>query len=622
MSECRWLIVYDNADSYELLRDYWPAPGSKGLALITTRNHALAYEPADRGKEVLPWDTETGSRFLLHLLSGHISSELLADEAKSAYNLSERLSGHALAISNMCGLIHRRSWTISELLEIYDGSRDFKDGLDIVWRLSFQNLRTESAALLSILCFCSPDSIPQQIIDRANVDDLPESLKWLSDQGRVSEAMEDLLTLALIKRDRSTRAFSIHRLIQTQFLRFKTPEDRQKSFCEASILMYDVFPKKPNNNKAVLYDVWSRCQQWLQHVLHLKNSFRKERSRDTGFYACKETCATWVQCQRFLLEQQNWTELEDLVTVNKIAMSTLPEQDSELYMLSATETHIAQMWARQGRFRIALESMLTARNIKLSASRVELQNVSYTEDHIGNFYASMGELDLALEWLKRSASTWQRWSESAGIEFHRPPLQRLSEGIALTYRRQFNEAAIELNQTLDEVMESEPFLWALAAYCKFSLGRLELLKKNYPVARDLFTESQHLWSEGDKSRTSPFNGAAWHRVACCDLLEGNVETALKYFRDARAVTMIHKEKMVGEHARCLYKTSEALYQIPGKEIEADKLVQEAEQLYWQRVRSPQFAAEGESTNEDADQTVQQKMITEEDYDALVFIHWR
>lgn len=48
---------------------------------------------------------------------------------------------------------------------------------------------------------------------------------------------------------------------------------------------------------------------------------------------------------RFLLETQNWRELEDLVAVNKIAMATLPDQDKEIYLLSSTEIHVASMWA-------------------------------------------------------------------------------------------------------------------------------------------------------------------------------------------------------------------------------------------------------------------------------------
>ena len=74
-SECRWLMVYDNAEVMDLIRAHWPA-ANRGQALITTRNHSFAFEPADGGLEIRTWDTETGSRFLLHLLSTDIAQSL------------------------------------------------------------------------------------------------------------------------------------------------------------------------------------------------------------------------------------------------------------------------------------------------------------------------------------------------------------------------------------------------------------------------------------------------------------------------------------------------------------------------------------------------------------------
>jgi hypothetical protein len=70
------------------------------------------------------------------------------------------------------------------------------------------------------------------------------------------------------------------------------------------------------------------------------------------------------------------------------------------------------------------------------------------------------------------------------------------------------------------------------------------------------------------------------------------------------VTNIHKDYMVGEHARCLYKLSQALYQDGEKELEADLLLQEAESLYFTRAEN------------------QGKTPTEEDYNQLVYILWR
>ena len=120
----------------------------------------------------------------------------------------------------------------------------------------------------------------------------------------LSTSTEELLALALIKRDGYDRVFSIHRLIAAQFRRFLNPKDLQKAFCEASILLYNAFPKrpkKPGAARANLYNVWDRCQLWLQHVLQLKSSFMQERKRDPSFSACRETCETWVQCQRLLI---------------------------------------------------------------------------------------------------------------------------------------------------------------------------------------------------------------------------------------------------------------------------------------------------------------------------------
>jgi GTPase SAR1 family protein len=158
-TEAKWLIVYDSVESFDVLDAHWPSPAASGHALITTRNTDLAYEPADAGIEVEPWDTQTVSQFLLHLLSGHISADLPANQAKSALELSESLSGHALALARMGGVMHRRCWTIKQLVEVYDQAPEFgQNGIGPVWQLSFQNLSPRGSSLLSVISFCSADT--------------------------------------------------------------------------------------------------------------------------------------------------------------------------------------------------------------------------------------------------------------------------------------------------------------------------------------------------------------------------------------------------------------------------------------------------------------------------------
>ncbi|THC87492.1 hypothetical protein EYZ11_013061 [Aspergillus tanneri] len=149
----------------------------------------------------------------------------------------------------MCGLIHRPSWSISELVEV---------------GLSFESLQPDCAALLSVFTFCAPDSIPQSLFE---TDERTENL---------TDGM----------------------------LRYLDPD---------------------------------------------RFNF---------------------DCQRYLLKTQNWRELEDLVSVNKIAMQTLPQPDKEIYLLSSTEIHVASMWAFWGQFKLALNSLLTAHSLKQAENPV------------------------------------------------------------------------------------------------------------------------------------------------------------------------------------------------------------------------------------------------------------
>jgi hypothetical protein len=173
------LIVYDNVDSLDVLDAHWPSTAASGHALITTRNTDLAYEPADTGIEVEPWDTQTGSQFLLHLLSGHISADLLASQSKSALELSERLSRQALALARMGGVIHRRRLTIKQLVEVSDRAPDFgQNGIGPVRQLSFQNLCLHRSSLLSVISFCSADKIPESLLEPKDPKGLAEELPW------------------------------------------------------------------------------------------------------------------------------------------------------------------------------------------------------------------------------------------------------------------------------------------------------------------------------------------------------------------------------------------------------------------------------------------------------------
>ena len=180
--DCRWLIVYDNIESVEMLLPYWPG-SSQGKAIITTRNHSLAFEPASSGLAIPSWDAQTGSQFLLFLLKKGIGRDLEAEE-NSALALSERLSGHALAITHMAGLIHGAGLSIQEFMKIYSknpGPHHAMDELAALWEFSFKSLDRNSFSLLAVMSFLMPDIVPQELFEAGVTREFPGELDFCSD---------------------------------------------------------------------------------------------------------------------------------------------------------------------------------------------------------------------------------------------------------------------------------------------------------------------------------------------------------------------------------------------------------------------------------------------------------
>lgn len=232
-----------------MLLPYWPPACSSGSILVTSRNHNLQFGPADKGIEVTHYDPDSGSKLLLHLLRMNIVGDISINEAQSALELSQQLDGHALAISFMTGLIQKRSWSIQEFLSIYErNKRDLHgqrgpNALSTIWHLSFKSLGPESAALLGILAYINPDSVAQELFTKAEKDSLPALLRESANELDFYDVVEPLLTLALVNRDKTTKAFSTHQLVKTQYRYQLTQSERQDSFDQAVKLIAEGFSR-------------------------------------------------------------------------------------------------------------------------------------------------------------------------------------------------------------------------------------------------------------------------------------------------------------------------------------------------------------------------------------------
>lgn len=184
MTDCKWLVVYDNAEDDKLLMPYWPE-ASQGKAIITTRNHTLVYNYVTSGLEITSWDAKAGSEFLLFLLKDNIGRDIQAERV-SAAELAENLSGHALGISHMAGLIQRRFWSITEFMRIYlkDPRRLHKTELQAVWDVSFGTLEKDSRVFLGVASFLVSDNMAQELFEIKEADNFPVDLEFCNNDLR------------------------------------------------------------------------------------------------------------------------------------------------------------------------------------------------------------------------------------------------------------------------------------------------------------------------------------------------------------------------------------------------------------------------------------------------------
>jgi hypothetical protein len=164
------LLVFDNADDLEILRHVWPANG-QGSILLTTRDPSAAHSPASGGAQIQPFDSSTGSKFLLNIVGLDSSSSSNLEKAEA---ITETLGGLPLALNQIGGFITQRRLPLQEFLPLYErnsakiearktGIGGYEHTLSTVWEMSMTKLSGDAQTLLAMLPYFQPDEIQEDI---------------------------------------------------------------------------------------------------------------------------------------------------------------------------------------------------------------------------------------------------------------------------------------------------------------------------------------------------------------------------------------------------------------------------------------------------------------------------
>lgn len=261
----RWLLVFDNAESVEDVRSYFPTGGA-GKILVTSRNPGWAR--AAQALEVDVFTREESREFLTAR-----NPELAAADAD---RLADALGDLPLAVEQAAAWRSETGMSVAEYLELLDDKRlellstpsspDYPTSVAAAWNISLDELAQVNPFALQLLQICSylsPEPISRQLFSGAAVVSISEGIgSALGDAFQLGRAIQDIKRFSLAKLDKTAGTLQIHRLVQRVVRARMDDEQRDLVRRVAHALLANANPGKPDWG-----DSWERYQALLPHIL-------------------------------------------------------------------------------------------------------------------------------------------------------------------------------------------------------------------------------------------------------------------------------------------------------------------------------------------------------------------
>jgi hypothetical protein len=178
----KWLVIFDNAENDKLLGEYYPND-QEGAIIVTTRKPNFGYDLTASEIQVPPFLEQEGTEALLKMATWNRSVPI---DKEAAAQMNKMLGGLPLGISQIAAIMRNKKIPINRFLAIYEEDKrrwhmenprgghhaDYDQNINSVWNVSFKFLaeHLDAKIALGILCFLSPDSIPQKLFSQWEPD--------------------------------------------------------------------------------------------------------------------------------------------------------------------------------------------------------------------------------------------------------------------------------------------------------------------------------------------------------------------------------------------------------------------------------------------------------------------
>jgi tetratricopeptide (TPR) repeat protein len=271
----RWLLIFDNADDLDLLREFAPVDHS-GHILLTTRAQTMS--GLAHKVDVASMGRDEGALLLLRRAGLITVDATLADASETdrsaAFELVQALDGLPLALDQAGAYIEETRSSLSGYLTLYRvqrakllawrGGRAFEHPAPVAttWSLSFEKIEQANPAasdLLRLCAYLAADAIPEELFTEGATELGPVLQPVAADAFALNLAIRDLLNYSLVERDPATQTLSIHRLVQA-VLKDAMDQETRHQWAERTVKAVDAaFP-------SFEFEDWPRCQRLLPHA--------------------------------------------------------------------------------------------------------------------------------------------------------------------------------------------------------------------------------------------------------------------------------------------------------------------------------------------------------------------
>jgi tetratricopeptide (TPR) repeat protein len=328
----RWLLVLDNADALDPVRDYMPTSAQPGCGhvVMTTRvsEEHLKTELKKRKFTTLTLETLSSAESKGLLLQGTGCSSgaaLPMDELKALDEIVAELDGLPLALVQAASLMQVRACSFSKYLVRYQQVRTeifhshtvraaingVRESVATTWKLSAETLKPAEEELLQVLSLLAADSIPREFVvavgQRMDVSSyLHKHFAGVGGDGEweTDELLDALQRLSFVSHT-ANKTISMHRLLQqVQRDEMKhTLEDEAKHrmglACAQAVASQVQDARVDKYTLSV--SVGEANMRWLSHVLELaKHVWRREWLQE----GCEAAQEANTSIQRLVMQVQ------------------------------------------------------------------------------------------------------------------------------------------------------------------------------------------------------------------------------------------------------------------------------------------------------------------------------